>query len=706
MPKPYYKGKPLDPLELESDIFLLLRLLRDKIKSLIPIGGGIVFTFLNNKIFNLRPQVLNSTYSSITKGNTKQTEIFTQWLGTPLTLDLLDQLKVLKKYDVSLVNNAGKSFSQFYSYDGISNEYKKEDVFPLNPTSDKVFDSLPMKGNSPFIFEGFLGFSNFVQDTNIRVFPDNSGTKLYVKGKKITVYIPAQNSTDFIISNDSIIGEPDRKELECLHLDSIDFTINSNTLFNSSSLTPGLYPALSSGKDFGVWLVYNNFTKEKSIILTDWTNSYTTLNGVVKFPHPTWLSGSTANFKYFRCLACVFINSDGLFESSKNLAWGENATTTNGDPSYTELFQQNAEANFTIKNSTSPLDRRPIPSFYYLYHKNPSVQSLVNYKGIIRNAPGSGGNSVEVLIDSPIQSSNPPCTIKINSLELTNTVESFWLSNLTITLSNFNPASNSGQTSMDTGTFNMGESYYVWLVVDPTSILDTSDNTPNNNLKIKIVLSKSDTWRNFSNAWKLANKNYTYRCRLCWIKSSAATSEIAPFYMKDGTYYFFNLPGASNVSAGVVYEYSDNATLINGTSTTSGWQELVINNHLPADFTNNFVTAKSISGRLAITTGSASTSDSKLGISCPEYGATITGTPNWSSPFSLGSNGMFSTLQTKKNGTSIRSNIQGRYELFLNSESQVLYAADLGGDSNTSGTKWFVTLDKMLLPINGDYCFY
>lgn len=706
MPKPYYNGKSLDPLELESDIFDLLRLLRNKVKDLIPVGGGIVFTFLNNKIFNLRPQVLNSTYSSISKNNTKQTEIFTQWLGTPLTLDLLDQLNVLKKYDATLEPNAGKDFSQFYSYNGTSNEYKTEDVFPLNPTSDKVFDSMPMKGNSPFIFDGFLGFSNFVQDTNIRIYPNDTGTQLTVKAKRVTLFIPAQNSTDFIITSDTIIGEPDRKELESIHINDINFSISSNTLFNSGSLVPGHFPSLNLGKDVGVWLVKDNISDKLSVILTDWSNSYITLNGVVKYPHPTWLSGSTANFKYYRCLGCVFVNSDGLFESSKTLAWGENATTLNGNPAYTEMYQQNPEANFTFKNSTSPTDRRVIPSFYYLYQKNPSVQALVNYKGITRNSPGVGSNLVEVLIDSPLQNGNPTCNIKINSVELTDGIESFWLSNLNITLPSFNPSSNLGQTSMDTGTFISGTNYYVWLVANPKSILDLGNNAPDNNLQLKILISKSDTWKNVASSWKTSNSRFTLRCRLCWIKTSATTNEVHPFYMKDGTYQYFNLPGASNSGAGAIYEFSDAATLVSGSTTTAGWQELIAGNELPSDISGNFILAKSISGRMAITTGNINTVNSKLGISCPEYGATIGGSPNWTSPFTTGANGMVASLQTDKNGSSIKTNIQNRYELFLNNASQVLYAADLGADSGSSGSKWFITMDEMYLPVNGDFCYF
>lgn len=706
MPRPYYDGKPLDALELENDIFSLLRLLRDKIKSLIPIGGGIVFTFLNNKIFNLRPQVFNSTYSSITKNNNKQTEKLVQWLGSPLTLDLLDQLEVVKKYDESLESSAGEDFSQFYSFDGSSSEYKKEDVLPLNPNSDKVFDSMPMKGNSPFIFNGYLGFSNFVQDTNIRIYPNENGTELKVKGKRITAFIPAQSSTDFIVTNDTVIGEPDRKELEAIHLDNINISVTSNTVFNETAPTSGHFPALNLGKDVGVWLVHDNFANKTSVILTDWSNPYITLNGVVRYPHPTWLSGITSNYKYFRCLGCVFVNSDGLFESSKSLAWGEKATNLNGSPEFTELFQQNSEANFTTKNSTNPDDRRIIPSFYYLYQKNPSVQSLVNYKGLIRKAPGAGANLAEVLIDSPVQNSNPSCTFKLNSVELTNGSESFWLSNFNLSLASLNPITNLGQTSMDTGTFIFGENYYLWIVADPKSIIDLSNNAPDNNLKIKFLLSKSDSWRNVANGWKGANPRYTLRCRLGWIRTSAANSEVIPFYMKDGNYSYFNLPGASNSGAGSVYEFSDNATLISGTNTTSGWTELNSNTKLPVN-TNGDILAKAIGGRLAITTGSASTVDSKLGISSPGYGATIGSSPNWAFPFTYGTGaqGMIGVLQSNKNGKNIRTNMQSRYHMYLNNENKVYYAADLSSDSGNPGTKWFITLDELLLPINGGFCY-
>jgi hypothetical protein len=44
--------------------------------------------------------------------------------------------------------------------------------------------------------------------------------------------------------------------------------------------------------------------------------------------------------------------------------------------------------------------------------------------------------------------------------------------------------------------------------------------------------------------------------------------------------------------------------------------------------------------------------------------------------------------------------------MYLNPDSQILYAVDLGGDSGTSGTKWFITLDEMTLPINSDFCYY
>lgn len=705
MPKPYFNGKPLDPLELESDIFSLLRKLRGKVKDLIPLGGGIVFKLLNNKIFNLRPQVLNSTYSSITKNNTKETEIPVQWLGTPLTLSLLEQLKVAHKYDETLEPNAGKDFSQFYSYSETSNEYKVEDVFPLNPSSDRVFDSMPMKGNSPFIFNGYFGFSNFVQDSNIRLYTNETGSSLSVKAKRVSLLLPSQTTTGNIVQNDSLIGEPDRKEIDAIHLDDINISITNNTLFDESASIPGHFPILNKGKDLGVWLVHDNTTNKTSAILTDWTNDYVTLNGVVKYPHPTWLSGATANYIYFRCIGCVFVDSDGYFQTSKTLAWGEIATTLNGDPAYTETYQQNPEANFTFKNSTSPDDRRIIPSFYYLYQKNPSLQSLVNYKGLIRSAPGAGASDIEISLDSPVQNSNPACFIKANSLELTNGNESFWLSNLNISIPSFNPSTNSNQTFIDTGTFTYGESYYVWLVADPYCLLDPSNNAPKNNLKIKILLSKSDTWKNINSTWKTNNPRYVLRNRICWIKTIAATNEVQPFYMKDGTYYYLNLPGASNVSAGAVYEFSDNATLINGTSSQTTWQELTPTNLLPTDITNSYILAKSISGRLAIVTGSASTVENYLGISCPDYGATINTTPDWANPYSFAANGMPSTLQSYKSGTSMKTSIQNKYELFLNKDSQILYAADLGADSGTSGTKWFVTVDEMYLPVNGDFCY-
>ncbi len=705
MLEPIYKGKPINPLELQEDIRNLFILLRKKVRNFIPIGGGLPVLLQASKFFNTRPQVLNTNYSSITKNNTSQTEKTVEWLGTPLTLDLLTKLNVIKKYSADSETSAGEVFASFYQLDSKTNDYKKEDVYPLNPTSDKLVDGIPLKANSPFIYNSYFGFSNFVEDTNIRFLPSQDGSTLNIKARRLSLLVWPQNTTDFLVTNDLFRGEQDRKQIESIELNSIDITINSRTQFSVSPLTPGHYPTVQSGKDFGVWVVYNSQTQQQSALLTDWSNPYPSLNGVVRIPNSGWLSGSTINYIYYRCVACVHINSDGKFEVSKKLAWGDISTTPNGDYAYTEIYQQNSEANFTLQNSTTPEDRRIVPSYYYLYQINPSFYSLVNYSGIIKHIPGAGGNQVEVTIDSPIQNSTPTCVVKIESLEVTDSKESIWISDINLNLSSLNPQTNNGQTEIDTGTFTNGESYYVWFIVNPYSILDRSPTAPKKNLRMKLLITKSDNWREINSAWKAANPGYIFRSRLFWINTKS-NGEIKPFYMRDGFYRFLNLPGAVNSSGGVVYEFSDLGVLVSGSTSISSYALLVPNTRLPMNSNNTYLNAKHIAGRLAITTGPASTSESRLGISASNYGATISGVPNWSSPYIVGSGAVVGSLQSYKNGTSIRTNIQTRYSMYLNPDSQILYAVDLGADSSTSGTKWFITLDEMTLPINSGFCYY
>jgi hypothetical protein len=222
---------------------------------------------------------------------------------------------------------------------------------------------------------------------------------------------------------------------------------------------------------------------------------------------------------------------------------------------------------------------------------------------------------------------------------------------------------------------------------------------------MKLLITKSDTWRGIDASWKASNSGYTFRSRLFWINTKS-NGEIKPFYMRDGFYRFLNLPAAVNSGSGVVYEFSDQGALISGSSSVLNYNLLVPNNRFPMNSTNTYLNAKHIAGRLAITTGPSSTTESKLGISATNYGATVSSNPNWSSPYLVGSGAVVGSLQTFKNGTSLRTNVQTRYSMYLNPDSQILYAVDLGGDSGTSGTKWFITLDEMTLPINSDFCYY
>lgn len=702
---PIYKGKPINPLELQEDIRQLFTLLRQKVKNFIPIGGGLPVELKASKFFNTRPQALNTNYSSITKNNTAQTEKTVEWLGSPLTLDLLTKLNVIRQYSADAETSAGEVFASFYSYDGKTNDYKKEDVYPLNPSTDKLVDGVPLKGNSPFIFNSYLGFSNFVEDTNIRLLPSEDGSSLIVRAKRLSLLLWPQNTTDFLVTNDLFKGEQDRKQIESVELNNIDITIGSQTPFVVSPIQAGHFPTVQAGKDFGVWIVHNRTMQVTTAILTDWSNPYPSLNGVVRIPYSGWLSGVTQNFLYYRCVACVHINSEGKFEVSKELAWGDKATTQNGDYAYTEIYQQNSEANFTLQNSTIPEDRRIIPSYYYLYHINPSFYSLVNYSGIIKHVPGAGGNQVEVTLDSPIQNSTPTCVIKIGSLEATDSKESIWISDVNLNLSSLNPQVNNGQTELDTGTFTFGQSYYVWLVVNPFTILDKSTSAPKKNLRMKLLLSRSDTWSGVNSVWKANNTGYIFRSRLFWINTKS-NGEIKPFYMRDGFYRFLNLPGAANSSAGVVYEFSDQGVLLSGTTSVPNYSVISSANSFPTNSSGTILNAKHISGRLAITTGAASTVESRIGISSTDYGASPGESPNWSNPYLVGAESVVGSLQTFKNGTSIRTNIQTRYSLYLNPDSQILYAVNLGSDSGTSGTKWFITLDEMTLPINDGYCYF
>jgi hypothetical protein len=576
----FKNGDPIKAFELEAWVEDLYSSLRATVKNLIPLGTSVAFTLSGLKSFIYRPSISEPiiSYDSRSTGNTSQPVKPTNFLGVPWSVSLAESLNLIP------------SVSSNIQFTGNTSTYVKEDVLPHNPLTDLKFNGNPFLGNSPFLSNGYLGFSNFCQDTNIRLYPSESGSILTVKARRVSALNRASSSTTFNISNDSLSGYSNRFNPEWYHLNNLNTTVSSTLNLNTSSGVSGFYPnfSTSSGycKDYGVWLICNPYNSTSLIALTLWDANYPVINNIVcnLRTSGTYIvneSSISSNYPYIRCLGCVYLDSNGKFKTSNKTGWGEFISSSlNSSFEYTELFQQDSEVNNSVRNTTQADDRRIVPSYYYMEQDNPTLKNYISYNGVVRDIPDTGTSQVTLRFSGNINTPNS-LTLNINSCELSNGTNSFWLSNLS---SEFNFWSEIETDRNSTNNYVKNASsrtestgWYFWLAANPLSILEqnalaknpTSSTIQKNNLRMKLFMSSSSTWDSVGGLYKGTNlSGYDYRCRLGWVRNRPMTSGslvFDNFIIRDGLTQMymdtgFNHTGSTNRSVIPNYTLSTSST--------------------------------------------------------------------------------------------------------------------------------------------------
>lgn len=506
----FKNGDFLKAAELEAQIKEILSNIRSKVLNLIPKGSLTSYVFNAMKTFSYKPYSNTPFYDTKSKDAPLIPSLIAYYLRSPWNLNLLEALGV--KSNVS--------------FTGLTDSYQKGDVFPYSPLTDLV-NNIPLKGNSPVIYNGYLGFSNNCQDTNIITYPSVDGQSLVVKARRLSLLHRWTSSSDFSITDDFLNSTPNRQNLEWKHIDNLDITVNYNSTFNST--VSGFTPSKVNNKDYAVWAVYSPPLNRILLALTPWDANFPAIDGIVNNIYtsstPSYFNTSVgADFKYIRCLACVYVNSDGFFVSSKEKAWGEiENNTLNGDSAYTKLYQQDDSLNTVLRNQTNSLDRRLVPSYYYMEDKNANIHNRVNYSGIIRNIPSSGSNQLVINCDGL------NFDVKINTLELSNNISSVFISNINKSVN---------KNDIDTDRFGKllnytgSSSFYIWFAANPYSVLEQNiDNydasttqsgfMTKSNLQLKMFLSPSDKWSGIDSTFKTNElKGFDWRCRVGWLRSS------------------------------------------------------------------------------------------------------------------------------------------------------------------------------------------
>jgi len=506
----FKKGQDINPKELETLIHTKFKDLISLISKYIPLGFNETFSITGYKTFLTRPKVTNPTYSTVSKGDTIQPAIGAAFLGTPYTLELGQNLG-LANYQTF---NFGSKDEPFF---------RANNNFLYNPNSDLV-GGVPIKGNSPLLFNGFVGFNNFFEDSNIRTYSNEDGTELTIKAKRISLMIRPQNLNDFTVTNDSIKNYTDRFNMELKSFNDINITMNVNTPF-APTVSNGYYPANTTG-DQAIWLVFDPSKSSVEAIRVPWNFDYVKVLGVINNPYNQGGNSFLADYpsyKYVRCVACVHVNDySNTFDVSRTLAWGETATGSNGNYGYTELYQQDSSPDTTIRLTTQTNDRRIKPAFYYLDQKNDVLINKTFYNGITRNLPGAGASKVFVQWKQEDGFARD-LSIKVGSCELTNGTQSIWLKDISFPSLRLETTANLEYDGGGASFPSSNTGFYIWLTANPKSILDTSVYAGNNNLRIKLVASQSATWdasngnSGVSPIWKLPNAQYAYRARIAWV---------------------------------------------------------------------------------------------------------------------------------------------------------------------------------------------
>lgn len=623
----FKNGDPIKAFELETWIEDLYSSLRATVKNLIPLGTSVAFTLSGLKSFIYRPSISEPviSYDSRSVGVTSQPLKPTNFLGIPWSVSLAENLNLIP------------SVSSNIQFTGNTETYIKEDVLPYNPLTDLKFNGNPFLGNSPFINNGYLGFSNFCQDTNIRLYPNESGSILTVKARRVSALNRVSSSTTFNISDDSLSGFDNRFSPEWYHINNLNTTVSSSLNLNTTSGVSGFYPSLSTSsgydKDYGVWLICNPYNSTSLIALTLWDANYPVINNIVcnLRTSGTYIvneSSISGNYPYIRCLGCVYLNSNGKFETSNKTGWGEFiSSSVNSSFEYTELFQQDSELNTTVRNSTQADDRRIVPSYYYMEQNNTTLKNYITYNGVVRDASDTGPSQVSLKYTGNIDSPNS-LVLSLNSCELSNGTNSFWVSNLSTGLNfwrdvetDLNSTINNRVKDAINTTSSTG--WYFWLAANPLSILEqnslaknpTTSTIQTNNLRLKLFVSSSSSWSNIGGNYK-SNllSGYDYRCRLGWIRARMITSSsflsFDNFLIRDGFTTTTVDYGTNTISTSVGLSLSFANYTLNTTSTSTPLSNIF--NFIPtvnSNTTNS--TADYVAGKITFIGRAATSSPSQ-----------------------------------------------------------------------------------------------
>jgi hypothetical protein len=615
MTNPILPGQPINPNSLEKILKDYLTSIRAKVQNFIPLGSIFSYVFTAVKTFRIRPKAVNASYSNRTQLLNNQVDLTqpnanSAFLGTPWTL--------------SLGQSLGLSLSGSQSIDSQSPTYKKEDIYLYNPSTDLAYGGLPLKGNSPFIFNGYLGFSNNVEDLNVRLLPGTDGYSMNIRAKRLSLIIRETSASDYTITNDSITFLTDRKAIELVNSTNVDLTISATAgafVASTAGATSGFFPTVPTlSGDYGLWVVRDNVNNINALAITSWATDYATVNGIVSTPHVNWY-GSNARFEYIRCVGCVRMDISGTdrkFNVSTKQAWGETSSSYNANPFYGQIYQQVTSPNPVVRQQTVTTDRRIVPSQYYMEGSNSFFTSRVCYTGLMRHVPGAGSHNLKYRFG--LDGGTATTSFEFGSLELTDGTSSIWLSG-NLELSNFSPVGTSIIPNDLGGSLVNGSAYYYWLTANPKSILDTAANAPNNNLRLKLVTSFSPTWSGLSSVFKSANTDYTYRARVGWfIYDTSISSQKTSFEAVDGWYYF--KPGYGTG----VENNCPNYSLVSGSSTSATtWSVFSVSKKIPTGSNGSNAQIKWIEGFSVMSNNGAQFNET-LQVSTTLYGGSLGGT--------------------------------------------------------------------------------
>lgn len=517
----FEKGDPINPKKLESTIINKFDSIGTAVQNLIPIGFNELYNVVSSKIFNIRPKVDNPIYSTRSGSNlnaieadTTQPNIGAVFLNTPWTQELASSFGVNSYANI----NRG-SLTEPY--------LKITPKVPYNPASD-LFGGVPLRGNNPFLFRGFVGLSNWFEDSNIRFYVDETGGTMTLKAKQLSLYSPytelADESEEYIYEEGIRLSKP----------------INNFTkVVDCSGLAEGDYLVYAEGTS-----AYDSI----DIALNDVSIGFKSVNDLETDYGVRWtgnFDGSSigTSLRYERPLAVAYSNGTGV-EVSQVTAWEESiGTALNADPAYTKQYQQCTSTDTTVSLNTVTNDRRLIPAYYYFNLDNDNLVNTVTYNGLVRDIPGAGGN--KVTIEAPEwNDGSPNLSVHVDQCELTNGLgDSLWIRDLDLGPDDIIFVNG------DVGDPFQNRGLYLWLVANirDSSITGTSHQGVNGySLQYGIWAHSSPTWDAIENNSGVSRnilwyaKDDTFRCRIGWVSSDENFANI-PVTIVDGHHIYKNV---------------------------------------------------------------------------------------------------------------------------------------------------------------------